>query len=258
MEPMQYYVIHPHAEIAELAAKRIQARLYQRVRLGHHPLTRYAYANHEPAPLAPQIHAIGKTLEEAVAEGFKADVIITPGNSYGDMTGGFDEAVVNVVGSSVQELIHLRIAQCFFGDMNVGQADLLPLPASSPFRAIAYAPTMRAPVQLPKNSEVPYLSMLAALQAIHRHNRHCGEYTSVVDALPSVGLLQSVVFTLHGRGTGNLPVNLIIRQTAMALEQVHFPQQRSIAYGTSFHRQLLQAMDPYAPLGMESAESSQP
>lgn len=172
------------------------------------------------------------TLEESVAAGIQHDALITPGNSYGDMTGGFDQAVVNVLGSYVQDLVHRRIAQAYFGELNVGQADLVPLSPSYPFKNLVYAPTMRVPMKLHWNSDVPYLSLLASFQAIRSYNRQLDDM--LVTLRPEHGYLhpiESVLFTLHGHGVGQLPVERIIEQTVAAINQIEKQPQRTIGIG---------------------------
>lgn len=131
--------------------------------------------------------------------------IITPGNSYGHMTGGFDGALVNVFGSSLDTCIRHMVVRDFMGELPVGQA--LRFCANygtgiDPLPIILYAPTMRVPRGLEPDSDVPYVATLAALQQLKE----------VFPARRTAHLLTP----LMGHATGGLDTLLIARQMQLA------------------------------------------
>ncbi|ARV77446.1 tail protein [Pseudomonas phage Noxifer] len=146
-------------------------------------------------------------LDEDLSFYARADfhAIITPGNSYGHMTGGLDQAVVDLVGDWVEPLVRDTIQNDYCGELNVGSA-FIATNLKSKFPHVVYAPTMRSPTHLPRGSDVPYTAMLAALQAIHRWN----------DRNPDQPIT-NILMPLFGVGTGMIPIPTALRQQARAL-----------------------------------------
>jgi O-acetyl-ADP-ribose deacetylase (regulator of RNase III) len=155
-----------------------------------------------------RIGSVNNTLEKAVTEGLKADALITPGNSYGDMSGGFDLAVRDLLGMDIQHKVQSFIQNTYYGEIPVGSAFVIKLPKGAPFGHLVYTPTMRIPKRLPVNSDAVYLSILSAMQAIGAWNR-----SQILEQI------NSVVLTAHGHATGGAPLPTIARQTAMAVSQ---------------------------------------
>lgn len=210
-KPLQYCVVHPRPEFASAMADVMRC------------------LPGLPAPLLVT-EMVGK-LEDLVREGFRADAIIGPGNSYGDMTGGFDQAIMNVSSQDLQTRLHVVIQERFLGEMNVGQATIIPFVNSPFFEQLVYAPTMRVPMRLPQQSDVPYVSMLAALQAIRDFNESVTSGRRFSGQNP----IRSVAFTYHGHGTGDMLPLDIVRQMSMAIAQYEHPQQRDIGSGRFHH-----------------------
>lgn len=162
------------------------------------------------------------------------DALITPGNSYGDMSGGFDLAVRDYYGPRLESVVQKQIVENFRGELPVGNAIVVPLATHCPdkdfrpFQALVYAPTMRIPKRLSPDSDAVYVSVLAALQAIHQWNK------------TSMSFINQVWLTSHGVGTGGLPVELVAKQTAMAIYQFEHHQGlgefNSVAWDKEVHR----------------------
>lgn len=153
--------------------------------------------------------------------GLRADAIITPGNSYGDMSGTFDLAVRNVLGRQIETKVQQSIRTNYYGELTVGNAFVVPVDniqvsglwIKPPFQHVVYAPTMRIPKRIPRGSDAVYSSVLAALQSIGQHNQAITDFSDV-----SAGI-ERIVLTAHGHGTGAVPIDVIAKQTAMAIEQ---------------------------------------
>jgi O-acetyl-ADP-ribose deacetylase (regulator of RNase III) len=145
------------------------------------------------------------------------DALITPGNSYGDMSGGFDLAVRDYYGPKIEMAVQNEIVSNYRGEIPVGSAFVLPLPSPASdvpraFQTLVYAPVMRIPKRLHPESDAVYNSILASLQAIHQWN----------DArmrAPFMPYLDHVWLTCHGVGTGGLSIEYVAKQTAMAISQ---------------------------------------
>ena len=108
----------------------------------------------------------------------RCDAIVSPANSFGDMSGGIDRVIDNFHRGEAQRRLVEAIREQFLGELPVGAALVVELP-SEHFRFVVAAPTMRIPGSV-QGSVNAYLSMRAALVAILRHNAlHCRRIRSV-------------------------------------------------------------------------------
>ena len=107
-----------------------------------------------------------------VAEGnlldLASDAIVSPANSFGDMSGGIDKSIDDFHHGAAQRSIMAAIAEHFLGELPVGMALIVELP-SRRFPFVVSAPTMRVPSRV-ADSLNAYLAMRAALVAVLRHN----------------------------------------------------------------------------------------
>jgi O-acetyl-ADP-ribose deacetylase (regulator of RNase III) len=92
------------------------------------------------------------------------DAVVSPANSFGDMSGGIDKAIDDFHKGEAQRRLRHAIAEHFLGELPVGMALVVEL-AAARFPFVIAAPTMRIPGSL--NA---YLAMRAALIAVLRHN----------------------------------------------------------------------------------------
>lgn len=137
------------------------------------------------------------------------DAIVTPGNSFGHMTGGFDGAVVEVFGQRVDDAVRATIKHRYLGELSVGSAFIQPLPLSLKADSLVYAPTMRVPMSLPLSSEAAYVATLAAFQEIARSNKILTtEWRTQI---------RRVLLPVMGMGTGNLPIARVAVHMQLAL-----------------------------------------
>ena len=94
--------------------------------------------------------------------------IVSPANSFGDMSGGIDKAIDDLHGGDPQRLVMAAIREHYFGELPVGAALVVELSAGR-MRFVIAAPTMRIPGSV-QGSLNAYLAMRAALVAVLRHN----------------------------------------------------------------------------------------
>jgi O-acetyl-ADP-ribose deacetylase (regulator of RNase III) len=113
-----------------------------------------------------------------------ADAVVSPANSFGDMGGGIDKAIDDFHGGEAQRRVTAAIAEQFLGELPVGAAVVVELPARR-FPFVVAAPTMRIPGSV-QGSLNAYLSMRAALVAVLRHNRGRGRPIRSL-AVPGLG-----------------------------------------------------------------------
>lgn len=97
------------------------------------------------------------------------DAVVCPGNSFGDMGGGFDKAVDDLHGGRAQPAVVRAIADHCFGELTVGAGLVVEIPDATRARFLIMAPTMRVPGNN-ANSIAAYLATRAALVALAHHN----------------------------------------------------------------------------------------
>lgn len=132
------------------------------------------------------------------------DAVIAPGNSYGQMDGGFDKGLVDAFGPGIEANVKHLIRQAHFGELNVGAAVAVQTGALN-IPHCAYAPTMRVPCKLPKDSDVPYLATRAGLIELLYYKLKWPNDT------------MRVLIPLMGVGTGGLEVEYVCSQIQMAV-----------------------------------------
>lgn len=99
----------------------------------------------------------------------KYDAVVSPGNSFGIMDGGFDLALRDFFGQKLQDTVQRAIRSKHLGEQAVGTALIVPTgKAKHPW--LVHAPTMSMP-QIIATTHNVYFAMLAILQACERHNR---------------------------------------------------------------------------------------
>lgn len=155
------------------------------------------------------------------------DAVVSPANSFGDMSGGVDKRIDDFFQGAAQERITQAIREQFMGELPVGMAIVVPmLDSRIPF--VAAAPTMRVP-QPVSDSLNAYLAMRAALVAVLRHNAHTPQQSIRSLAVP--GLCT---------GVGAMPYAVAARQMRIAYDnilsegwkQVEHPALAPLAFNT--------------------------
>jgi O-acetyl-ADP-ribose deacetylase (regulator of RNase III) len=127
----------------------------------------------------PAVEVVCGNLLDAACDG-----IVSPANSFGDMGGGIDKAIDDFHGGEAQRRVIAAIAEHFFGELPVGAALVVELPARR-FPFVVAAPTMRIPGNV-QGSINAYLSMRAALVAVLKHNSQGGRQICSL-AIPGLG-----------------------------------------------------------------------
>ncbi|QEL13368.1 macro domain-containing protein [Limnoglobus roseus] len=96
------------------------------------------------------------------------DALVSPANSFGDMSGGIDKAIDDFYRGEAQSRLVAAIAERFLGELPVGMAVVLEL-SSKRFPFLIAAPTMRIPGSI-AGSINAYLAMRAVLVAVKQFN----------------------------------------------------------------------------------------
>jgi O-acetyl-ADP-ribose deacetylase (regulator of RNase III) len=142
--------------------------------------------------------------------------IVSPANSFGDMGGGIDKAIDDFHRGEAQRRVMAAIREHFLGELPVGAALVVELPASR-FPFVVAAPTMRIPGSV-QGSLNAYLSMRAALVAILRHNTAGG---------PTI---RSVAVPGLGTGVGGMDHDEAAGQMRVAFDNVIGGEWREVAH----------------------------
>jgi O-acetyl-ADP-ribose deacetylase (regulator of RNase III) len=152
--------------------------------------------------------------------------ILSPANSFGDMGGGIDKAIDDSHRGEAQRRVMAAIRQQFLGELPVGAALIVELPARR-FPFVVAAPTMRIPGSV-QGSLNAYLALRAALVAVLRHNAAGGK---AIRSLAVPGL---------GTGVGGMDPDEAAGQMRAAYDnvvggewrEVVHPAQAPFAFGT--------------------------
>lgn len=140
------------------------------------------------------------------------DAIVSPANSYGFMDGGIDLLYSHRLGWHIQERLQKLIKEKHYGELLVGQAEIVETDIPQiPF--VIAAPTMRVPMIL-KDSINPYLAARAVFLLIKHGKFLSGNYKS-----ESINqFVQSVAFPGLATGVGRVSFNTCARQVQKAIE----------------------------------------
>jgi O-acetyl-ADP-ribose deacetylase (regulator of RNase III) len=128
------------------------------------------------------------------------DAVITPGNSFGHMTGGFDLGVVQVFGREAQHEVLKMIKDKYNGMMPVGSAEVVVVRD----KAIVYVPTAMVPTSMTGVLD-PYMLMHQALRAYATH------------LAESATFYERLLCPLFCTGAGSADPNIALYQQNQAL-----------------------------------------
>lgn len=135
-----------------------------------------------------------------------AGALVSPANSFGDMSGGVDKAIDDFFGGQAQQIVQAHIREAFLGEIPVGIASILPMPHRQ-FPFLVVAPTMRTPGYVGKTINA-YLAMRAVLVAVTRHNQS------------DAGRIDHVALPSLCTGVGGMPFLKAAEQMHAAVENV--------------------------------------
>ena len=121
---------------------------------------------------------------------YPADALVSPANSFGYMNGGIDFAISKNLGWHLEKQLQCVIREKYYGELLVGQAEILAT-GSSLFPYLIAAPTMRTPMTITRGPNV-YQSMKGVLLLLRYGKLSTGEMVS--DHVKSVAI--------PGLGTG--------------------------------------------------------
>jgi O-acetyl-ADP-ribose deacetylase (regulator of RNase III) len=144
------------------------------------------------------------------------DALVSPANSFGDMSGGLDQQFDRFYEETAQRAAMDRIAKQFHGELPVGTATIIAM-GTRRFPFLIVSPTMRVPGRVPGTINA-YLSMRAALVAVLDHN---SDGLVRIDSVAVPGLCT---------GVGGMPAEESAPQMRAAYDMVVFGGWRQIIH----------------------------
>jgi len=148
-----------------------------------------------------------------------ADALVSPANSYGYMNGGIDFLISKNLGWHIEKELQAKIRNRHFGELLVGQAEILPT-GSDMFPYLISAPTMRNPMSITYSPNV-YLAMRAILiMALH------GRFE---DGTPVSDKVQHIALPGLGTGVGQMPPLVMARQMRLVWEDIMDKNYETVA-----------------------------
>jgi len=143
----------------------------------------------------------------------QTDCVVSPANSFGYMDGGLDMAISRKLGWQVQEKLQKQIQEKYFGELLVGQAELV----ETDFIDIPFcisAPTMRVPQILTDTVNV-YLASKAVFSLLKNESR-----------------ISTITISGMGTGIGRVSYDVCAKQMKQAYMDV---VQNKYVFPNSWH-----------------------
>lgn len=129
------------------------------------------------------------------------DCLVSPGNSFGLMDGGMDQAIVNYFGDEIQIKVQSVISDVFYSEQPIGTSFIVGTGDDSiPY--LAHTPTMRVPTDISSTDNV-YNAMRATLMETERHED-----------------INTVAIPAFGHGAGGVHGAKVAYQMAKAFLQI--------------------------------------
>lgn len=146
----------------------------------------------------------------------KADAIVSPANSFGDMSGGIDKAIDDFYKGEAQRAAIRVIQKDFLGELPVGAAIVLGM-ENRKLPHMIVAPTMRIPGNI-RGTINAYLAMRAILVAVLKHN----------ERMPAK--IQHIVVPALGTGVGRMPFEEAVQQMSKAYQNIMLRQWEDVVH----------------------------
>lgn len=130
----------------------------------------------------------------------EVDGIVSPANSFGLLTGGYDKAIRGYFGQALQEAVRAKIRSDCYGEQTVGTCIVIDIP-DAPGKKLLHTPTMRTP-SLIRDHQVVYQCMRSALIAALDNEIEC------------------MVIPAFGGSAGRVPHEVIACNMRIAWDQI--------------------------------------
>lgn len=140
------------------------------------------------------------------------DVMVSPANSYGQMTGGIDKYIIEFFGQQLMDRVQEHIIQNYAGEQPVGTSFIIET-HNEQHPYLAHTPTMSVPKSI-VGTDNPYRAMKAMLLAVQYHN------------LTQERKIRSIACSGLGTMVGKVEPRIAAKQMALAYKHVLNPIQK--------------------------------
>lgn len=146
----------------------------------------------------------------------RTTAVVSPANSWGDMTGGIDKLYLTRFGGDMMERLQaIIVAPPHYGELVVGAACIVATNDKDPVRYLVAAPTMRVPT-IVRGTVAAFLAFRAVLMALREHNT---ANSSASSEKPGAATIHHVLCPGLGTGVGLMPAVTCAVQMGMAFRQ---------------------------------------
>jgi O-acetyl-ADP-ribose deacetylase (regulator of RNase III) len=148
-------------------------------------------------------------------QSYPIEAIVSPANSFGIMSGGYDKAIIDCVGSEVMKDVQQAIKLKWFGEQPVGTSITVPIRKyrftndknETKYTVLIHTPTMRTP-EIIKDPKVVYSCMRSTLIEAKKQE------------------VNSILIPAFGGCTGQVDKKEIANMMRLAYDQLtHIPEK---------------------------------
>lgn len=131
--------------------------------------------------------------------------IVSPGNSFGLMDGGYDLALTEWYGNQLQDRVQKYIINNYYGEQPVGTSFIIETKKDNQY--LIHTPTMRTPQEIIE-PRIIYQCMRTTLIVAKRNN------------------IESILIPMFGGSVGNVKPQVIAKLMWLAFKQINNPPQK--------------------------------
>lgn len=154
----------------------------------------------------PNVSIINLPFKEFMTNNSKdIECIVSPGNSFGLMDGGYDESIIDYFGSELMEEVQKTILNKFYGEQPITMSTVIDIPNTS--KKLIHTPTMRFPSKI-MDPLVVYQSMRTCLM--------CAMYNNA----------KSIVIPAFGAHNGGLEPDVVAHNMYRAYIQLLYKPEK--------------------------------
>jgi O-acetyl-ADP-ribose deacetylase (regulator of RNase III) len=194
-------------------------------------------------------------VQNGIFEHLEFDCVVSPANSFGQMDGGFDDALRLYFGQQMVDRVQSKVIEYYGGEQPVGTSKLVM--AYEPenqngerWKWVAHTPTMIIPMNISKTNNV-YSAMKAMLCEIENHNR---KYSSVKSNVAPIDVpeyekynetvsIRTVVCPGLGTGAGRVPFDRAAQEMYRAyIDTYNRPEQLDWQFAIKRHNEHVKAI----------------
>lgn len=156
------------------------------------------------------VYVVNKDFKTFISKNDEVDGIVSPGNSFGLMDGGYDKAISEYFGDTLYEAVQNKIMECFWGEQPVGSCLSLQIPNTK--KILLHTSTMRTP-EVIIDPRIIYSCMRTTLVETEKNS------------------IKQIVVPAFGGMTGRVPRKIIAQMMREAYDDVN-NRRRNKGYNT--------------------------